>query len=95
VTAPLHGFRDAADYYARSSAKAYLGDIRIPTLVLNAANDPFLPAYALPRVGEVSSAVTLEITPAGGHVGFVSARPPGQLDWLPQRLLRHFQSHLR
>jgi predicted alpha/beta-fold hydrolase len=95
VTAPLHGFRDAADYYARSSANAFLGDIRVPTLVLNAANDPFLPAFALPHADDVAAAVTLEITPTGGHVGYVSAHLPGHLDWLPQRLLRHFQSHLR
>ena len=93
VTAPLHGFRDAADYYARSSAGPLLGDIRMPVLVLNAANDPFLPAHFLPSPGDVSPAVCLDIQRHGGHVGFVSGKPPGSLDWLPQRVLAWFDDH--
>ncbi len=89
-TAPVHGFRDAADYWRRASAKPLLGGVRVPTLVLNAQNDPFLPAEALPRAAEVASAVHLEFPKEGGHVGFVSGAFPAQLDWLPQRLLMHF-----
>lgn len=92
VTAPLHGFADAADYYARSSARQFLGGIAVPTLVLNARNDPFLPAAFLPTPKQVASAVTLEQPAAGGHVGFVADRFPGSLDWLPQRLLAHFET---
>jgi len=93
VTAPLHGFRGAADYYARCSAGPMLGGVGLPTLVLNAANDPFLPAAALPNAAKVSSKVRLEVPRDGGHVGFVSAAPPGRLDWLPRRLLAHFDTH--
>jgi predicted alpha/beta-fold hydrolase len=94
ATAPLHGFIDAADYYARSSARQFLGSVKIPTLLINARNDPFLPPNALPLVAEVSSAVHLEIYDRGGHVGFVSEGFPGRLDWLPRRLLSYFQSNL-
>lgn len=94
VIAPVHGFADANDYYAKSSSKCLLGFIQVPTLVLNAANDPFLPASALPNASDVSSAVQLEIPVHGGHVGFVSAGPPGNIAWLPHRLLRHFDAHV-
>ncbi len=94
VTAPLHGFLGADDYYARSSAGPLLAAVRTPTLLLHATNDPFLPAAALPRREQMPDAVTLEIHPRGGHVGFVAGAPPGHLDWLPQRLLAHFGAHL-
>ncbi|MDK9703338.1 MAG: hydrolase [Sulfuritalea sp.] len=94
VTAPLHGFAGADDYYARSSAGPLLGALRVPTLLLHAANDPFLPAAALPRRDALPSAVTFEVTRHGGHVGFVHGALPGRLDWLPQRLLAHFAAHL-
>jgi predicted alpha/beta-fold hydrolase len=87
VTAPLHGFRDAADYYARASAKPVLRDIRVPTLVLNALNDPFLPGRHLPGPEGVSPEVTLEYPAAGGHVGFVNGPFPGHYAWLPQRII--------
>ena len=90
VTAPLHGFSGAADYYARSSAGQYLAGIGVETLLVNALNDPFLPAAALPAAHALPAAVTLETPPAGGHVGFVSGAFPGHLDWLPQRLLEFF-----
>lgn len=93
VTAPLHGFRDAADYYARSSAGPLLGSVQTPTLLLHAANDPFLPAAALPRRERLSAAIGLEVSTGGGHVGFVHGAPPGRIDWLPQRLLAHFAAH--
>jgi len=91
VTGPLHGFAGADDYWQRSSCKPWLSEIRVPTLVLNARNDPFLPAHALPKPDQVSPAVTLELPQHGGHVGFVSGSFPGKLDWLPQRVLRFFQ----
>jgi predicted alpha/beta-fold hydrolase len=89
-TAPLHGFRDAADYYARASAKPGLGAIRVPTLVINALNDPFLPGRHLPGPERVSSDVTLEYPETGGHVGFVTGPFPGRYDWLPRRILAFF-----
>ena len=92
VTGPLHGFAGADDYWARCSSKPWLAHIRIPALVLNARNDPFLPARYLPGPGEVGPGVILEQPAAGGHVGFVSGAFPGHLDWLPQRLLHFFNS---
>ncbi|MFN0160788.1 MAG: YheT family hydrolase [Burkholderiales bacterium] len=94
VTAPLHGFRDTDDYWSRASAKPALIDVRVPALLLNARNDPFLPAHALPRAHEVAGCVSLEQPAAGGHVGFASGFwPPGHISALPQRLLDYFRKH--
>ncbi|HMW17732.1 MAG TPA: hydrolase [Accumulibacter sp.] len=93
VTAPLHGFADADDYWRRASSKPWLTGIRQPTLLLNALNDPFLPAPALPSATEVSPAVQREFPHHGGHVGFVTGAPPGRLDWLGERLLTFFQGY--
>lgn len=90
VTAPLHGFAGADDYWRRASGKPWLAHIAVPALVLNAQNDPFLPAAHLPSANEVSASVVLEQPADGGHVGFVSDSFPGHLDWLPQRLLGFF-----
>jgi predicted alpha/beta-fold hydrolase len=90
VTARLHGFVDADDYWLKASSKPWLKSIRVPTLVLNAKNDPFLPASALPAADDVSAAVTLEQPDSGGHVAFPNAPFPGNIDWLPRRLLKHF-----
>lgn len=92
VTAPLHGFRDVADYWLRASAKPHLGGISVPTLLLNALNDPFLPRRYLPNPAEVSPRVQRCYPAGGGHVGFVTGSFPGHLDWLPQKLL-HFFDH--
>ena len=91
VTAPLHGFRDTDDYWTRASAKPHLRDIRVPTLILNARDDPFLPEAALPKPEDVSRSVTLEFPSHGGHVGFVTAPFPGHIEWLPRRLLAFFE----
>jgi len=89
-TAPIHGFKDADDYWTRSSSKPWLQQIQIPTLLINARNDPFLPAAALPHDGEVSESVTLDFPNFGGHVGFVSGSFPGSLDWLPKNIFQFF-----
>jgi len=93
VTAPLHGYRDTDDYWTRASAKPLLRDIGVPTLMINARNDPFLPAAALPRADELSPAVTVEFPATGGHVGFVTGAFPGRLDWVPQRILNFFHGN--
>jgi len=85
-TAPLHGFRDTDDYWARGSAKPQLARIRVPALVLNARNDPFVPAACLPRAGEVGPHVTLWQPGHGGHVGFPGGRWPGHVLTLPERV---------
>ncbi len=85
-TAPLHGFRDADDYWKRGSAKPHLSAIRIPALVVNATNDPFVPAVSLPRQADVGSHVTLWQPPHGGHVGFPLGLPPGHVRGMPERV---------
>jgi uncharacterized protein len=92
VTAPLHGFRDTDDYWTRASSKPVLRRIVVPTLVLNARDDPFLPEQALPGPQEVSAAVKVEFPLRGGHVAFVTGPFPGHIGWLPERLL-HFFDH--
>jgi predicted alpha/beta-fold hydrolase len=90
VTAPLHGFRNTDDYWTRASSKPLIARIAVPTLMINARNDPFLPQHALPRAAEVSQHVMLEFPAGGGHCGFVSGRFPGHLNWLPRRILGFF-----
>jgi predicted alpha/beta-fold hydrolase len=82
VTAPVHGFADAHDYYSRSSSIRFLDRVRVPTLLLSAIDDPFLPRQVLDEVRSIAasnSALQLEFTPRGGHVGFVDGRFP----WRP------------
>lgn len=86
-TAPLHGFRGTDDYWARASAKPHLDTIRIPALLLNARNDPFVPAASLPTPHEVGRFVTLWQPEHGGHVGFVSGGFPGHVMGLPQAVM--------
>lgn len=77
-TAPVHGFRDAEDYYARSSSLPVLRSVQLPTLLYSAVDDPFLPSSVLDRVREVArTTATLhpQFTPRGGHVGWVSGSP--------------------
>jgi hypothetical protein len=93
-TGPLHGFSGADDYYARASAKPQLARIRIPALVLNARNDPFLPAAALPGAAEVGPHVTLWQPRDGGHVGFARGRWPGHLRDLPESIAEWLNARL-
>ena len=92
VTAPLHGFQGVMDYWSRASSKPWLKEIVLPTLVLNARNDPFVPGASLPGPSDVSAAVTLEQPATGGHVGFTSGGFPGSLDWFTSRLLNFLES---
>jgi len=92
-TAPLHGFRSTDDYWSRGSAKPHLHQIRIPALVVNAVNDPFVPAASLPRQGEVGSHVTLWQPAHGGHVGFPLGAPPGHVRAMPERVVAWLNEH--
>lgn len=89
-TAPLHGFKDADDYWQQANSRPYLKHIIVPTLLLNARNDPFLPERDLPSADEVAPAVVRDFPSQGGHVGFagsfISAERNRQ-DWLAQRIL--------
>lgn len=92
VTAPLHGFLDAQDYWTRASSLPDLHRIATPTLLVHARNDPFLPGRYLPGAAQLSASIEVEFTEEGGHCGFVSGRFPGHLAWLPHRLLAFFRS---
>lgn len=92
VTAPLHGFRDTDDYWTRASSLPWLGRIAVPTLIVNALDDPFVPPSALPDRATLPSPVTAEFPAHGGHAGFVTGNFPGRVDWLPARVLRYFST---
>ena len=90
VTAPLHGFADALDYYARCSSGQFLRGIRRPTLIVNALDDPFMTPDIIPPERELAPDVTLELSTHGGHVGFIAAGPRGlPYCWLEQRIAEH------
>jgi predicted alpha/beta-fold hydrolase len=82
-TAPVHGFKDTADYWIKASAKPLMRQIKLPALALNARNDPFVPVLSLPQQNEVSASVTLWQPRHGGHVGFVQGSWPGHVRGLP------------
>ncbi len=95
VTAPLHGFRNAADYYARASAGPQLARLRVPSLVLNARNDPFVPFHSLPPPRRHEQAPLTLWQPAhGGHVGFPTGRWPGSALGLPGSVCAWLEQHL-
>ncbi len=95
ATAPLHGFADAADYYARSSCGQYLPAIRVPTLLIHSADDPFLPASAIPREAVAGNPLlSADFTEYGGHVGFVSGRPWAPVFWAEERAAAFLAEHL-
>jgi predicted alpha/beta-fold hydrolase len=93
-TAPLHGFKSTEDYWARASAKPQLHRIRVPALVVNARNDPFVPAWCLPSQGDVGAHVTLWQPAHGGHVGFPSGRIPGHVRTMPDAVGGWLLQHL-
>jgi predicted alpha/beta-fold hydrolase len=87
ITAPLHGFDGVDDYYRRCSSRRFLAEIRTPTTILHASDDPFLTADAVPVAGELGPGVTLELSRHGGHVGFVAGNWPWQVSfWLDRRI---------
>ena len=92
-TAPLHGFRNTPDYWARASAKPLLAQVGVPALVLNARNDPFVPAASLPAPAQVGRRVTLWQPAHGGHVGFPHGRPPGRVLAMPQAVADWLAGH--
>jgi predicted alpha/beta-fold hydrolase len=95
ATAPIHGFAGADDYYARSSSAGFLARIRVPTLLIHAEDDPFLPADALPHgaIGE-NPCLTTAFTPRGGHVGFVGGTPWSPRFWAEERGARFLAGRL-
>ena len=95
VTAPLHGFGGSEDYYRLSSSRQFIKDITVPTLIIHAADDPFLPGDAIPKEPEVPDKVLLELSHTGGHVGFVGGSVPGRpYYWLEKRIPDFLFKHL-
>ena len=95
VTGPVHGFRNAADYWAASSSAAFLPRIRLPTLLINARDDPFLPAEALPvRAVSENSFLSAEFPSSGGHLGFLEGRwPSAPIAWAEVRAAEFLAQH--
>ena len=88
ITAPLHGFDGAEDYYEQCSSRQFLKDIKKPTLVLHSKDDPFMWEYTIPQPAELSEMVRLELSNSGGHVGFISGKNPlNPLYWIDKRII--------
>jgi predicted alpha/beta-fold hydrolase len=92
-TAPLHGFTGTDDYWRRASAKPHLARLRIPALLLNALNDPFVPASSLPTAVEAGAHATLWHPAHGGHVGFPGGAWPGHVQTMPRAVLAWLREH--
>lgn len=92
VTAPLHGFASAADYYRRCSSRFFLGAIGIPTLIVQSADDPFVYPHSVPESQELSASTQMELHARGGHVGFVEGSPWRPTYYLERRLPQWLQT---
>ncbi|MBX6362672.1 MAG: hydrolase [Gemmatimonadetes bacterium] len=95
ATAPLHGFADADDYYARSSSARFLERIRVPTLLLHSRDDPFLPEEAIPWAAiRANPCLHAVITDEGGHVGFIGGTPFRPKFWAEEEAARFLAGEL-
>lgn len=95
VIAKLYDFSDVYDYYEQSSSRQYLKTIAVPTLLIQAEDDPFMTPRVIPGQNELSASVSIEITKAGGHVGFISGATPFKANfWLEQRIPNYLRQHL-
>lgn len=95
VTAPLHGFAGVDDYYSRSSSRQYLKSIATPTLIVHALDDPFMTPDAAPTQDELSRSVEFDLSPRGGHVGFISGAFPWRPRyWLEERIPDYLSGYL-
>lgn len=90
LVAPLHGFNDVHDYYSRSSARQFLHRINVPTLVIQAHDDPFMTPGVLPAAEELSPAVHFELCRQGGHVGFIEGGSPRDPRYYLERRIPEF-----
>ncbi len=95
VTAPLHGFSDAEEYYTKASSRQFLPAIQVPTLLLHARDDPFMTGAAIPSSDELPTGVELALSNHGGHVGFVHGALPWQAKyWLEERIPGYLEGFL-
>lgn len=88
VTAPLHGFTNAGHYYQSCSGLPLLRQIPIPTLIIHAADDPFMSQAVIPRPEQLNPMVRYELSQRGGHVGFLHGTPWRPRFWLDERISR-------
>jgi predicted alpha/beta-fold hydrolase len=96
VTAPVHGFAGADDYWSRCSSGPFLPRVRVPLLLLSAEDDPIVPAACLPReVARQNRLVSLEVAARGGHVGFVAGPPWAPRFWAEERAADFLHHRLR
>ena len=96
VTARIHGFTGADDYYSQSSSIRWLSRIRVPTLLLSSEDDPFLPPEVLREVEDIAranAALQIDFSSRGGHVGFVAGLPWRPVYWADRRIADHFARH--
>lgn len=94
VTAPLHGYASAADYYRRCSSRFFLGGIAVPTLIVQSLDDPFVYPHSLPEAAELPAGVEFELHRRGGHVGFVMGPPWKPRYYLEERLPEWLTRHI-
>lgn len=93
VTAPIHGFENADDYYRKSSSLGWIDRVRVPTLLLSAVDDPFLPPQVLDEVGSLAKqnpSLRVEFSESGGHVGFVAGKSPFHARYYMERRVGDF-----
>ncbi|MEM0910036.1 MAG: alpha/beta fold hydrolase, partial [Pseudomonadota bacterium] len=91
LTAPIHGFSGADDYYKRASAKPELHKITTNTLILHAADDPFMDEQVIPNKHELSPTVAYELAQKGGHVGFMQRKSGRLTTYIPERIGRFIE----
>lgn len=94
ITAPLHGFKDAEDYYQKASAQPYLKRITTPTLLIHAKDDPMLSQETIPNAQQISQSVTLAVSEQGGHVGFISGNNPFKPEFWLEKVVPHYFTSL-
>lgn len=94
VTAPLHGFSDAEDYYRKASCRQFLPLVKVPTLIVQSRDDPFTSPDALPNALELPPQITFELSEQGGHVGFIGGNLPWQpVSWLEDRIIDYLKNN--
>ena len=95
LTAPLHGFESAEDYYSRASCSPQLARITIPTLLIHASDDPFMDSHGIPHASSLSDSTQLELSPHGGHVGFFQPSFSDTSYWLEKRITEYLKSNMK
>ena len=90
-TAPVHGFKNAVDYYKQNSSRQFLKDIKVKTLLIHSLDDPFMPSSVFPSKEEISEAIIYEVGNFGGHVGFIEGSLIKPKFWLEKRVKRFFK----